>query len=92
MFPDNNKKPKEVELKISWHQAYQDPRPVKIEAIFQNGETIAVKFSDGTVVKSKPMPGDTFDAHTGVAMCIAKKFLGSRAEFQRVVNSIKVQS
>lgn len=89
MFPNNSSS---VEVKITWRPLVDFQKIPDIEGVFQNGETIAVKFSDGDVVTSKPMAGDQFDPHTGVAMCIAKKYLGSRAEFQRLIDRIKVQS
>lgn len=104
MFPyreDNrSRKVAMANLEISFDKAFEElvkyrnkyKQVANIQAVYQNGETIAVKFTDGEVITSTPMEGDSFDAHTGVAMCLAKKYLGSRAEFKRLVENINVQS
>ena len=45
-----------------------------------------VVFDDDTKVMTKTAEGEEFDPETGLAMCIAKKLYGSRANFKRVVN------
>lgn len=53
------------------------------EVIFNNPATI-VKWTDGTKTVVKCQPGDDYNKETGLAMCIAKKYLGNKGNFNEV--------
>lgn len=48
--------------------------------------TTVVKWKDGTITKVKAQAdkGDTYNAETGLAMCICKKALGNKGNFNEV--------
>ena len=56
--------------------------PIK-KVIFNDPATI-VMWDDGTKTVVKCQPGDTYDAEKGLAMCIAKKYLGNKGNFNEV--------
>lgn len=53
------------------------------EVIFNKPATI-VKWNDGTKTVVKCQPGDEYSRETGLAMCIAKKYLGNKGNFNEV--------
>lgn len=56
----------------------QDVRPHKV--IFNDPATI-VLWNDGTKTVVKCQEGDTYDKEKGLALCIAKKALGNKGNF-----------
>jgi hypothetical protein len=56
--------------------------PIK-KVIFNNPATIVV-WNDGTKTVVKCQPGDEFNKELGLAMCIAKKYLGNKSNFNNV--------
>jgi hypothetical protein len=71
----------------TWPFGFSKPKDI----IFNVPEHMTiVNFSDGTKIKSRAMEGDDFDKQIGLAMCLAKKYLGSRGEFKRLVENAKV--
>lgn len=59
------------------------PKPTIKNVIFNNPATV-VMWSDGTKVVVKCQPGDVYSKETGLALCIAKKFLGNKGNFNDV--------
>ena len=53
------------------------------KVIFSNPATI-VLWEDGTKTVVKCQYGDIYDEHTGLALCIAKKALGNKSNFNNV--------
>lgn len=48
---------------------------------------VMVKDKDGNdVIVSKPRPADTYDKYIGLAMCVAKKALGNKANFNTEIS------
>lgn len=54
---------------------------IKIEKVIFNDPATIVFWSDGTKTTVKCQPNDTYSKETGLAMCIAKKFLGNKGNF-----------
>lgn len=65
-----------------FHTPTKKKDPIK-KVIFNNPATI-VMWSDGTKTVVKCQPGDTYDAEKGLALCIAKKYLGNKGNFNEV--------
>ena len=53
------------------------------KVIFNNPATI-VLWRDGTKTVVKCQQGDTYSKELGLAMCIAKKYLGNKSNFNNV--------
>ena len=53
------------------------------EVIFNDPATIVI-WSDGTKTVVKCQPGDVYSKETGLALCIAKKYLGNKGNFNEV--------
>lgn len=53
------------------------------DVIFNNPATIVI-WSDGSKTIVKCQPGDEYNKETGLAMCIAKKYLGNKGNFNEV--------
>lgn len=51
--------------------------------IFNNPATVVMR-EDGTKTVVKCQPGDTYSKETGLALCIAKKYLGNKGNFNEV--------
>lgn len=58
-------------------------KPAIKNVIFNDPATIVV-WSDGSKTVVKCQPGDTYSKETGLALCIAKKFLGNKGNFNDV--------
>lgn len=56
--------------------------PIK-NVIFNDPATV-VMWEDGTKTVVKCQPGDTYSKETGLALCIAKKYLGNKGNFNEV--------
>lgn len=56
--------------------------PIK-KVIFNNPATIVI-WSDNTKTVVKCQPGDTYSEELGLAMCISKKYLGNKGNFNEV--------
>lgn len=54
---------------------------VKIEKVIFNDPATIVIWSDNTKTIVKCQPGDTYSKELGLAMCISKKFLGNKGNF-----------
>lgn len=46
--------------------------------------TTVVKWADGTITKVKTQNGDTYSPEVGLAMCIAKKAMGNKGNYNNV--------
>ena len=57
----------------------------EVTDVYFNDPATVVKWSDGTKTVVVCQKGDTYNAETGLAMCIAKKALGNR-DFGRLMN------
>lgn len=55
-------------------------RPEIKNVVFNDPATV-VMWSDGTKTVVKCQPGDVYSKETGLALCIAKKFLGNKSNF-----------
>lgn len=55
-----------------------------IQAVIFNAPATVVIWTDGTKTVVKCQDGDTYSKETGLAMAIAKKFLGNRGNFNEV--------
>ena len=53
------------------------------DVIFNDPATIVI-WSDGSKTVVKCQPGDTYSKETGLALCIAKKYLGNKGNFNEV--------
>ena len=53
------------------------------DVIFNDPATIVI-WSDGSKTVVKCQPGDTYSKETGLALCIAKKHLGNKGNFNEV--------
>jgi hypothetical protein len=62
--------------------------PEDIEGVYFNDKkmTTVIKWKDGTTTKVKTQvdKGDTYNPETGMAMCICKKALGNKGNFNEV--------
>lgn len=62
--------------------------PDDIEGVYFNDKkmTTVIKWKDGTTskVKTQVDKGDTYNPETGMAMCICKKALGNKGNFNEV--------
>jgi len=56
----------------------------KIERVIFNDPATIVIWSDKTKTVVKCQPGDTYDPEKGLALCISKKFLGNKGNFNEV--------
>ena len=55
-----------------------------IKRVIFNDPATIVLWRDGTKTVVKCQPGDTYDAEKGLALCIAKKYLGNKGNFNEV--------
>lgn len=63
--------------------AYPAPKPTIKKVIFNDPATI-VYWSDDTKTVVKCQPGDVYSKELGLAMCIAKKALGNKGNYNEV--------
>lgn len=56
----------------------------QIKNVIFNDPATVVIWSDGTKTVVKCQPGDTYSKETGLALCIAKKSLGNKGNFNEV--------
>lgn len=61
-------------------RTYRLPSTDIKEVIFNDPATVVI-WSDGTKTVVKCQPGDEYSRETGLAMCIAKKYLGNKGNF-----------
>lgn len=54
-----------------------------VKVIFNDPATVVI-WNDGTKTVVKCQPGDTYSKETGLALCIAKKYLGNKGNFNEV--------
>lgn len=47
--------------------------------------TTTVKWVDGTITTVTCDKEDTFDLHTGISLCITKKILGNKSNFNNII-------
>lgn len=57
------------------------PRKPEIEKVIFNYPATVVYWSDNTKTIVKCQEGDTYNKELGLAMCIAKKYLGNKGNF-----------
>jgi len=55
-----------------------------IERVIFNEPATIVYWKDGTKTIVKCQPGDDYDDEKGLALCIAKKYLGNKSNFNNV--------
>ena len=68
---------------LSPFKRYMESKKGIKEVIFNDPATI-VMWCDGTKTVVKCQPGDEYNKETGLAMCIAKKYLGNKGNFNEV--------
>lgn len=61
-----------------------EPDCVEITKVIFNDPATIVIWADGTKTVVKCQPGDTYSKETGLALCIAKKYLGNKGNFNEV--------
>lgn len=59
-------------------------RNPEIKRVIFNDPATVVIWADDTKTVVKCQPGDTYSKETGLALCIAKKFLGNKGNFNEV--------
>lgn len=59
-------------------------RNPSIKNVIFNAPATVVIWEDGTKTVVKCQPGDTYSKETGLALCIAKKYLGNKGNFNEV--------
>lgn len=57
-----------------------------IEKIIYNNPATIIKWTDGTKTVVKCQKGDIYSKETGLAMCICKKIIGNKGNFNDVFN------
>lgn len=62
------------------HSRYAYGKPLIERVIFNDPATIVI-WKDGSKTVVKCQPGDEYSKETGLAMCIAKKYLGNKGNF-----------
>lgn len=60
------------------------PEPLAIKNVIFNDPATVVMWNDGTKTVVKCQPGDIYSKETGLALCIAKKYLGNKGNFNEV--------
>lgn len=60
------------------------PEPPTIKNVYFNNPVTVVIWSDGSKTIVRCQPGDTYSKETGLALCIAKKYLGNKGNFNEV--------
>lgn len=73
----------EFKLKGNITDTFNNPSFEIKDVIFNNPATI-VLWEDGTKTVVKCQPGDIYDKEMGLALCIAKKALGNKSNFNNV--------
>ena len=64
---------------------FQLPRAqIQIKKVVFHDPATIVFWDDGTKTVVKCQDGDTYSKETGLALCIAKKFLGNKGNFNNV--------
>ena len=66
------------------YQMAQYPDGEKIKDVIFNDPATIVLWRDGTKTVVKCQEGDTYDKEKGLALCIAKKYLGNKGNFNEV--------
>jgi hypothetical protein len=74
---------REFKLKDNITDTFNNPSFEIKDVIFNNPATI-VLWEDGTKTVVKCQPGDIYDKEMGLALCIAKKALGNKSNFNNV--------
>ena len=62
---------------------FKSAAPTIKNVVFNDPATV-VMWSDGTKTVVKCQPGDDYSKETGLALCIAKKFLGNKSNFNDI--------
>lgn len=76
-----------ISLEVPSFRLCNNPTCEKKVGIFQvifNAPATIVIWDDGTKTVVKCQPGDEYSRETGLAMCIAKKYLGNKGNFNEV--------
>ena len=63
-----------------------NPNDIKLVNFNKNKGTTVIKWRDGSItkVKAQTKMGDTYNPEMGLAMCICKKALGNKGNFNEV--------
>ena len=64
-------------------RAISDKKSAIKNVVFNDPATVVI-WNDGTKTVVKCQPGDTYSKETGLALCIAKKYLGNKGNFNKV--------
>lgn len=82
VFEASNLKAKAVEYLRNKNIAKSAAPQIK-NVIFNDPATVVI-WSDDSKTVVKCQPGDTYSKETGLALCIAKKYLGNKSNFNEV--------
>jgi hypothetical protein len=79
----------EVEILSLWEAPWEKKNPnikksIGIQKVIFNNPVTVVIWDDGTKTMVKCQLGDEYSRETGLAMCIAKKYLGNKGNFNEV--------
>ena len=67
-----------------FNRLYEERKSCTIERVIFNNPATIVIWSDKTKTVVKCQPGDIYDPEKGLALCISKKFLGNKGNFNEV--------
>lgn len=73
---------------LIWRDDKKENKMLDIKKIYVNEakRTVAVRFSDDIVCKSKCSEDDEFDVYVGVALCVVQHQIGSKTAFKKFVD------
>lgn len=80
MIDDHNRRQDSKRLWLGASSFIPNKTPAIEKVIFNDPATIVI-WSDGTKTVVKCQDGDTYSKELGLAMCISKKFLGNKGNF-----------
>lgn len=81
VFAVSNLEAKAREYLAGMSEVARDP---EIKNVYFNDPVTVVIWSDGSKTIVRCQPGDTYSKETGLALCIAKKYLGNKGNFNEV--------
>lgn len=68
----------------AFNRKVDEQMSIAIERVIFNDPATIVIWSDKTKTVVKCQPNDTYDREKGLALCISKKFLGNKGNFNEV--------
>lgn len=74
---------KPIKISVPTSALFKSDSPFIKNVIFNDPATIVI-WDDGSKTVVKCQPGDVYSKELGLAMCISKKFLGNKGNFNEV--------